>query len=98
MSSIIPAGSNLTITSRLLPPIVVDLSGGTQPLGTQVTGISAGLAVSLLKPTVTVNLAGQRLTSFSPAGVATKNYWPQIRIGFLVGFGLAAFWLIRKVL
>jgi hypothetical protein len=98
VSSIIPAGSNLTITSRLLPPIVVDLSGGTQPLGTQVTGISAGLAVSLLKPTVTVNLAGQRLTSFSPAGVATKNYWPQIRIGLLVGFGFAAFWLIRKVL
>ena len=98
MSGIIPAGSNLIITSRLLPPIVVDLSGGTQPLATDVTAISAGLAVKLLQPTVTVNLAGQRLTSFSPAGVATKNYWPQVKVGLLVGIGLGLFWIVRKIL
>ena len=97
MSGLIPAGSSVTITSRLLPPIVVNLSG-PQPLPTEAGAIGAGLALKLLAPTFTVTLAGQQLTQFSPAGPAARNYWPQVKWGLVVaGFGLA-FWIVRKIL
>ena len=95
---LVPAGSQLTITSRLLPPLVVNLSGGPQPVGTTVTAVGSAAFLKLLAPSFTVTLAGQDLGTYSPVGQATKNYWPQIKIGLLVGGGLFLFWLIRKVL
>ena len=96
--SLLPAGSQLVMTSRLLPPVVVDLSGGPQPLPTVAGAIGTTAFLKLLAPTFSVNVAGQTIGPFSPAGMATRNYWPQIKIGLLVSVGLGLFWIVRKVL
>lgn len=95
---LVPAGSQLTITSRLLPPLVVNLSGGSQPLGTTGAALGGAALLKLLAPSFTVTLAGQDLGTFSPVGAAPKNYWPQVKLTLLIGTGLFAFWLLRKLL
>ena len=95
--NLLPAGSQLVMTSRLLPPVVVDLSGGPQPLPTVAGAIGTTALLKLLAPTFSVNVAGQTIGPFSPAGMATRNYWPQIKIGLLILFGLTAVWVVRKV-
>jgi hypothetical protein len=83
----LPTGSTLLLESRYTPPVKINLSAaGPEP---------QSLIVRLLKPRVTIALAGTSVATVAPAGDPEPNEWPKVRIGLLVAGGLAVIGLLK---
>lgn len=76
----------MTVETKWFPPLTVDLAEKSgQP----------GVVVRILKPKVTVAIAGAPLVSTAPAGEPTPNQWPKMKIALAVVVGLAVFSVLR---
>ena len=83
----LPAGSTVLLETRWTPPLMVNLStSGPQP---------PSLIVRVLKPRVTIALAGTSVATVAPAGDPEPNEWPKVRIALLVAGGLALIGLLK---
>ncbi len=97
--SLIPSGSTVTVESKYFPPITVDLSGDEPPsVSGQVAGVATALAVKLLKPRITLKLAGTTIKTWQPAGNPDPNQWRTVRVGLAVATALIVFRLVRIIL
>jgi hypothetical protein len=92
----LPSGTTLTVETKLFPPLVVDLTGKTPPsAGGVVAGLVTGLALKIVKPKVSVQLAGTTVAAVAPGGEPGANHWHTTRIVLLVLLGFAAFKVVR---
>jgi hypothetical protein len=99
MGLTLPPGTTLTIETKLFPPVVVDLTGQAPPsVSGQVAGVVTALALRVVKPKVTVRLAGAVVATAAPAGEPGPNVWPTTRVVLLVAAALVAYKLVRIVL
>lgn len=88
MANILPAGTTVTVATKWFPPLTVDLSDqGGEP----------GRLVKLLRPKVTVAIAGQPIASAAPAGEPTPNEWGKVKIALAVVAALAVFSILRII-
>lgn len=76
----------MTVETKWLPPLTVDLGGGGGP---------PSQLVKLFKPRVTVQLQGVKLAQVAPAGVPEPNEWPKVKVVVAVVVGLAVFSILR---
>jgi hypothetical protein len=75
------ATTTVTLTSRVTPPLVLrPFAPGAPSAG----GVLAGLVVGLVRPQVTVEVAGTRVATVAPAGPPGRSYWPEIRLVLVV--------------
>ena len=96
MAISLPAGTTLTLETKLFPPAVIDLTGKSQPsAGGIVAGVAVGLALKAVKPKVTVRLAGATVATWAPAGEPGANQWHTTRVVLLVLVGLLAFKVVK---
>lgn len=72
-------GATVTLHTRMLPPMRLDLDGPPSPL------------TAALQPALVVERNGQRVASWSPHGVPSP-VWPSVLLvlGFLLVLGIAA--------
>ena len=96
---LIPSGTTVTVETKYFPPVVVDLSGQQPPSTSgQVAGVATAVAVKVLKPRITLRVAGSIIQTWQPAGEPEPNRWPQVKIGLAVAAAYVAFRLVRIIL
>jgi len=95
----LPAGTTVTVETKWFPPVEVDLSGNAPPsVSGQVAGVASAIAVKVLRPRITIKLAGTTVKTWQPAGNPDPNEWNKTRVALLVLAGLVAYKLVRLVL
>lgn len=82
----LPPGSQLVISSRLLPTFTIPV-GQVMDAGGVPLFSAGGIALKLLQPAVTIQVAGNILGVIAPAGVPTSNWWPFFKY-VLIGAGI----------
>lgn len=91
MALAFPAGSSVTIKTRLLPDVTLDLSGTAGGGGVNVAG--------LLKPSVTISIPGLVNETVAPFGTPGPSLFPffaVLGVGVLLLAGLGAAHLLRR--
>lgn len=86
LGSVLPPGSQLVVTSRLLPTFTVPL---VTPPG---EAEAPAWWLRALQPAVTVQIGGNTLGTVAPAGVPTSNYWGAFR---WVAIGVGGFLAVK---
>jgi hypothetical protein len=85
--TLIPSNSTVVVETKFTPPLTVNVSGAA--------GGPPGLVTRLLKPKVSVLVAGNTLASVAPAGEPYPNHWPTVRIVVAIGAALAVYGALR---
>lgn len=89
MALSLPPGSQLVVSSRLLPTFVIPVGQPTDASGAPL--LSAGsLALKLLQPAVTVQVGGNTLGTIAPAGVPSASWWPFFKYVLIAAGGYVA--------
>jgi hypothetical protein len=95
----LPSGTTVTVETKWFPPVVVDLSGNEPPsVSGQVAGVAGAVAVKVLRPRITIKLAGTTVKTWQPAGSPDPNAWDKTKIALLVAAAVVAYKVVRIIL
>lgn len=82
----LPPGSQLVVSSRLFPTFTIPVGQSQDASGAPLLSVG-GIALKVLQPAVTIQVAGNTLGVIAPAGVPTSSWWPFFKY-VLIGAGI----------